>query len=161
MLVIGFLMLAKMPNTIWASLAYFSFTPLPRGLRIRTHFYFTVRFIVLHVAARSITDLPEPERLLREMWFGRRAADCSAPVRQFLWFLTIGVRSSILHRLGGSVGMTAIIQIPGSPYAASSRLLFFVSIPMGIYRARCIPGGRNNLRSESELQTGGSGRSVF
>src|SRR3954452_11381881 len=46
-------------------------------------------------------------------------------------------------------------------YAASGRLLFFVSIPMGVYRARCVPGRGKNLRSESELQAGGTGRSVF
>src|SRR3954463_4763286 len=32
---------------------------------------------------------------------------------------------------------------------------------MGVYRARCVPGRGKNLRSESELQAGGTGRSVF
>jgi hypothetical protein len=81
MLVIGFLLLAKTHDTIRASSAFCSFMPLPRALRIMAQFYLAVRFIVLHVAARSIANLPERERLFRRMWFGRRVTDFSAPVQ--------------------------------------------------------------------------------
>src|ERR1700687_843770 len=68
----------------------------------------------------------------------------------------------ILHRPGGSVGIAASTQIiPRSPHAASGRLLFFASIPVGLYRPHIVPGRRKYLRSQSESQAGGAGRSVL
>src|ERR1700742_2813378 len=48
-----------------------------------------------------------------------------------------------------------------SPHAASDRLLFFASIPVGLYRAQIVPRDRRYLRSQSEPQARGAGRSVF
>src|ERR1039458_5049696 len=69
-------------------------------------------------------------------------------------------RGSILPATGGSVGMTASNQLARSPHVASGRLLFFVSISMGLYRAQIVPGRRKHLRSQSESQAGGAGRPV-
>src|SRR3977135_4756776 len=48
-----------------------------------------------------------------------------------------------------------------SPHAASDRLLFFASIPVGLYRAQIVPGSRKYLRSQSESQAGGASRSIL
>src|SRR5882757_8342974 len=55
-----------------------------------------------------------------------------------------------------------ISQFPTrSPHAAPDRLLFFASIPVGLYRAQIVPGSRKYVRSQSESQAGGAGRPVF
>src|SRR5437899_11702877 len=61
-----------------------------------------------------------------------------------------------------SVGMSDSIQIVlGSPHAASGRLLFFASIPVGLYRAQIISGSRKYLRPQGQSQAGGADRSVL
>src|SRR3984893_1463767 len=58
--------------------------------------------------------------------------------------------------------MAADIASPArSPHAASGRLLFLVSIAMGLYRAQIVQGSRKYLRSQGESQAGGAGRSVL
>src|SRR6202142_2676631 len=48
-----------------------------------------------------------------------------------------------------------------SPHAASGRLLFFVSVPVGLYRAQSVCRDCENPPSQGKLKAGGAGRSVF
>src|ERR1700716_3780151 len=56
---------------------------------------------------------------------------------------------------------TPIVIRLRSPHAASGRLLFFVSIAVGLYRTQTVSGRRKCLRSQGESQAGGPGRFVF
>src|ERR1700730_19393049 len=61
----------------------------------------------------------------------------------------------------GLLGCPCHPDCPRSHHAASGRLLFFASIPLGLYRAQIVSGGRKQLWSESQSQAGGAGRSVL
>src|ERR1700712_2185316 len=72
-------------------------------------------------------------------------------------------RGPILRGFGRSVGMPqAIKRSPfRSPYAAPGRLLFLVSIAVGLCRASSLSESRKYLRSQGKSQARGAGRSVL
>src|SRR3954464_1558602 len=72
-------------------------------------------------------------------------------------------RGPILRGFGRSVGMSQAVQRSRfrSPYAASGRLLFLVSIAVGLCRASGLQVSRKYLRSRGKLQTRGAGRPVL
>src|SRR4030095_6083853 len=48
-----------------------------------------------------------------------------------------------------------------SPHAASGRLLFFVSVAVGLYRTQAVSGCRKYLRSQGKSQARGADRPVL
>src|SRR5205085_3224034 len=64
--------------------------------------------------------------------------------------------------LAGLLGYPGASKCPRwSPHAASDRLLFLASVPVGLYRTQTVSGRRKHLRSQGQSQAGGAGRSVL
>src|SRR5580700_11516514 len=83
---------------------------------------------------------------------GPPSPHCSSPPR-----LTIDLAPCC--RVCWDIGR--VCNATGRADAATGRLLFFVSIPMGLYRTQIVPGGCEQPRTQGQPQAAGAGRFVL